>query len=90
MTTATRTTDYPTGSDNGMSFICNRWVFTGPEGYRVTAQSDGDGFLVIRYNGSSTRPVWVGEGSLNMSEDSAHELAASLAGTTPHPKPTGV
>ena len=74
-----RKTDYPTGDPSGMSFICNRWVFTGPEGYRVVPRSDGDGFLVMRYDSDSTRPVWIGEGSMNMTEDEAHALAASLA-----------
>lgn len=76
---AERRTDYPTGNPSGMSFICNRWVFTGPQGYRVVPQSDGDGFLVVSYAANGTRPVWVGDGSLNLSEDDAHALAARLA-----------
>lgn len=82
-----RKTDYPTGNENGMSFICNRWVFTGPEGYRVVPQTDErGGFLVVRYNAAETHPVWLGsDDSMHMTEDEAHELAARMAKTTPHP-----
>lgn len=67
--------DYPTGSEDGMSFICNRWTFTGPQGYRVVANGDGT-FRVVSYNVAQTRPVY---GDQAMTEDAAHALAASLA-----------
>lgn len=79
-----RRRDYPTGNADGMSFICNRWVFTGPQGYRVTPNGDGT-FHVVSYNAAETRLCWLGEDSRRMTEDAAHELAASLARTTPHP-----
>lgn len=79
-----RKRDYPTGNPNGMSFICNRWVFTGPEGYRVRPNGDGS-YNVYSYAHTSERAV-----ALSFSENAAHELAASLARTTPHPKPTEV
>ena len=70
-----RKTDYPTGSKDGMSFISNRWVFTGPEGYRVV--QNGDTFGVKRYNAASTSPVYGGTG---LTEDDAHAMAERLAG----------
>lgn len=86
-----RKLDYPTGNGNGMSFICNRWVFTGPEGYRVQfdgTEADGDnGWAVFRYNAATTHLVRGGRG---LTEDAAHEYAASLARTTPHPRVTPV
>lgn len=69
-----RSRDYPTGSDNGMSFICNRWVFTGPQGYRVVCREDG--WYVESYAGSSVRP---GYRTAPYTEDAAHESAARLA-----------
>lgn len=82
---AARKTDYPTGDPNGMSFICNRWVYTGPKGYRVVFDGNGErpDWLVLSYAGSSTRPVY---GGRHTTEDGAHEWAATLAKTTPHPK----
>ena len=76
-----RKRDYSTGSKSGMSFICNRWVFTGPRGYRVKPNGDGT-FRVVSYNVSEDWRV-VGHGE-RLSEDDAHELAARMAGTTPH------
>lgn len=81
----TRKIDYPTGPANGMSFICNRWVFTGPRGYRVQFTGDGpdnDGWSVFSYNAAGTRIVGHARG---LTEDAAHEAAAQLANTTPHP-----
>lgn len=51
------TGEYPTGDPSGMSFICNRWVFTGPEGYRVRFDTVGErtGYFVFRYTGSHNR-----------------------------------
>lgn len=79
----TRKTDYPTGSEDGMSFICNRWVFTGPQGYRVRPNDDDGTFTTVSYNVAESRPVY---GAIRVSEDEAHEMAARLAQTTPHPK----
>ena len=73
-----RKTDYPTGNPNGMSFICNRWVFTGPKGYRVESDGDDAGlFRVVRYNGAATEGVYGGSG---LTEDAAHAMAERLAG----------
>ncbi|MCP9209544.1 hypothetical protein [Streptomyces cucumeris] len=66
--------DYPTGSRNGMSFIANRWVYTGPRGYRVVP--NGDSFDVVSYNAAETRPVYGGQG---LSEKDAHAMAQQLA-----------
>lgn len=71
-----RKTDYPTGNPNGMSFICNRWVFTGPEGYRVKPEGDGT-FRVVRYNATRTEGVYGGSG---LTEDDAHAMAERLSG----------
>lgn len=88
--TMQRKIDYPTGDPNGMSFICNKWVHTGPQGYRVqftgTGEDRGD-WSVFSYAGSHTRLVY---GGRDLSEDAAHEMAARLARTTPHPRPTEV
>lgn len=75
-----RKTNYPTGSENGMEFICNRWVFTGGSGWRV--RDNGDGTHTVTDWGG--RPTY---GGINLPEDAAHEMAARLAKTTPHPKP---
>lgn len=75
-----RRTDYPTGNESGMGFICNRWVFTGGQGWRVVDNGDGT-HTVTNWHG---RPCY---GGLNLAEDAAHEYAARLARTTPHPKP---
>lgn len=89
MTHTARKTDYPTGNPNGMSFICNRWVFTGPQGYRVQfTGGEGDNcWSVYSYTGAYSRPTY---GGMSLTEDDAHAFAASLARTTPHPKPTEV
>jgi hypothetical protein len=80
---AERKRDYPTGNDNGMSFISNRWVFTGAEGYRVLPDRDDPHlFVVVRYNAASTTGFYGGRG---LTEEAAHTLAASLAGTSVHP-----
>lgn len=67
--------DHPTGSADGMSFIGNRWVFTGPQGYRV--KPDGNGtFKVVSYTVAGERLVHGGQG---LTEPMAHVLAARLA-----------
>lgn len=82
-----RTLDYPTTRVDGMSFIGNRWVFTGPVGYRVvfdgTAADGNSVWAVLRYVGAHTRAVFGGTG---LSEDAAHALAKRLAA----PRPRGV
>lgn len=78
-----RKTDYETGNVNGMSFICNRWTFTGPQGFRVKRDMDGT-FYVVSFAHTTETHVWNGA---KLTEDKAHNLAASLAHTTPHPKP---
>ena len=83
-----RKTDYSTAPENGMSFICNRWTFTGPEGYRVKANDDGT-FRVVHYNAAGDYRV-AGSGALSLTEDDAHEMAARLAKLPVHPKPKGV
>lgn len=88
-----RKIDYPTGSENGMSFICNRWVFTGPQGYRVQFVGLAEGapedservWSVYSYAGSHTTPAWYDATTRHMTEDDAHAYAARLAKTTPHP-----
>jgi len=81
LTKATRPTDYPTG--DGLSFICNRWTYTGPQGYRVVPYHEsGDtaryGWTVVRYNATGSRPA--SYGSEPLTEDEAHMSAASLSG----------
>lgn len=82
-----RSTDYRTGDPNGMSFICNRWVFTGPQGYRVTPYM-GDtaryGWTVVRYDVAGSRPA--GYSSEPMTETEAHEYAARLSGRPVNPE----
>jgi hypothetical protein len=71
-------TDYGTGREDGMSFIGNRWVFTGAEGYRVKPDPDDAGlFRVVRYTAAGETPFYGGSG---LSEDDAHEMAAKLSG----------
>lgn len=82
-----RKTDYPTGPDNGMSFICNRWVFTGPQGYRVRANEDDGTFTVVSYHAAAERPVWDG---VRISEHEAHCMAARLSGLPVHPRPVSL
>lgn len=73
-----RSNDYPTGTPNGMSFIGNRWVFTGAEGYRVKQdRDDAHLYMVVRYNATGETPFY---GGLGLSEDDAHTLAAEYAG----------
>lgn len=60
-----------------MSFIMNRWVFTGPQGYRVRANEDDGTFTVVHYNASGAQPVW---GGVRISEHAAHCMAARLSG----------
>lgn len=79
---AERKTDYSTARENGMSFVCNRWVFTGGKGYRVRPNDDGT-FTVVSYAHTQTRVCYGGQ---NLTEDAAHAYAASLARTVPHPK----
>lgn len=86
MATTARSTDYPTGPENGMELIGGRMVFTGPQGYRVRANTDDGTFTVVSYHGSSSRPVWDG---VRISEHAAHCMAARLSGL-PVNLPTGV
>jgi hypothetical protein len=76
-----RKTDYSTTRPDGMEFICNRWVFAGDKGYRVKPNDDGHGddgtFNVYSY--AHTQERVVGTFGMNLTEDAAHELAASLA-----------
>ncbi|MET9385320.1 hypothetical protein ABZY09_30675 [Streptomyces sp. NPDC002928] len=73
-----RSNDYPTGNASGMSFISNRWVFTGAEGYRVKQDSDDTHLsMVVRYNATGETPFYGGRG---LSEDDAHAMAARLSG----------
>jgi len=70
-----RSNDYPTGDANGMSFICNRWVFTGPQGYRVVPV-DG-GFQVMSYTATGSHCAhWSAQ---IMTALEAHEYAANLS-----------
>lgn len=83
---AERKRNYPTGNPNGMSYINNRWVYTGPQGYRVTydptpGNNTGE-WTVLAYHGAHTTPL---HGGTQLTEDAAHALAARLANTTPHP-----
>jgi hypothetical protein len=78
-----RKTTYSTASENGMAFIANRWVYAGDKGYRVKPTDDGT-FNVYSYAHTSERVV--GTFGMGLTEDAAHELAASLARTAPHPK----
>lgn len=77
-----RKTKYSTASENGMQFICNRWVYAGDKGYKVRPNGDGT-YSVLSYAHTDERPTY---GGMNLTEDAAHEMAARLAGTTPHPK----
>jgi len=73
-----RSNEYHTGSENGMSFISNRWVFTGAEGYRVKQDTDDAHlFMVVRFNATGETPFYGGRG---LSEDDAHAMAARLVG----------
>lgn len=83
---AGRKTEYPTGRENGMSFIANKWRYTGPQGYRVVFDDPGTGtggrhFRVLSYAGSSTRPVHADL----LTEHDAHCMAARLSGLPVHP-----
>lgn len=73
---AERSDNYPTGNGNGMSFIGNRWVFTGPQGYAVRPNDDGT-FRVVSYHGTAERVA--GSIGLSLPEDDAHALAERLA-----------
>ncbi len=86
---AKRRLDYPTGNGDGMSFISNRWVFTGPQGYRVQFTGTGDepgDWSVFSYDAAETRIV--GTFGMGLSEEAAHELAARLAKMPVHPPVT--
>ena len=78
---ANRKCDYPTGNPNGMSFIANRWVFTGPKGWRVEPNASGTAFNVVSMSDGRVAGLM----GLNLSEDDAHAYAARLANTVPHP-----
>jgi hypothetical protein len=68
------TGEYSTGSANGMSFICNRWVYTGSEGYRVVPTDSG--WSVYRYDATGSHPVYGGQGLTVLD---AHRMAHRLA-----------
>jgi hypothetical protein len=71
-------TNYPTGNTNGMSFIGNRWVFTGSKGYRVKPDQHDEGlFMVVSYNATGERPFYGGRG---LNKVDAHALAVRLSG----------
>lgn len=66
--------EYVTG--NGMSFIGNRWVYTGSEGYRVQFDASGpneDGYAVFHFNAARSRLCQNG-----LTEQAAHKLAGRL------------
>lgn len=86
-----RKLNYSTARENGMEFIANRWVFAGDKGYRVQFTGTGDtpgDWSVYSYAGAHMRLV--GEWGRDLTEEAAHELAASLAKLPVHPKPTEV
>ena len=66
---------FPTG--DGQSFINNRWVYTGPAGYRVRKRDDGM-FNVVSYTANSERVC--GPFALGLDMNAAYALAATLAG----------
>jgi len=70
-----RSTDYPVVNNDGMSFLNNGWVFTGPQGYRVVPE--GGTYTVVYYNAAGSGPVYNGTG---LDEDAAHDLASRLRG----------
>jgi hypothetical protein len=73
---------YSTASETGMELIANRWVYAGDKGYRVRPNGDGT-FRVVSYAHTTERPV--GSWALSMGESEAHEYAARMARTIPHP-----
>lgn len=58
---------------NGMSFIGNRWVFTGPQSYVVEPNLHGTGWLVVSVNAAGRRPV-----AAVTERSKAQEMAAIL------------
>lgn len=43
---------------NGMSFIGNRWVFTGPQSYVAEPVSDGTGeWVIVSVNAAGRKPI---------------------------------
>lgn len=85
-----RKRDYSTARENGMEFIANRWVFAGDKGYRVVFDGDGtteNDWAVYSYNAAESHLVY---GGRDLTEEAAHELAASLAKLPVHPRPTEV
>jgi len=70
--------DYPTGPKDGMSFIGGRYVFTGPQGYRVKPDGNGAGtFKVVSFTVAGERLVYAD--AQGLSENMAHVIAARLA-----------
>jgi hypothetical protein len=80
-----RRTDYSTASKSGLSYLLSRWMYTGDEGFRVSPGADGL-FDVVSYSVSGVQSL--GKRWRGLTEDAAHENAARLARTTPHPKET--
>lgn len=61
---------------NGMSFINNRWVFTGgPDRYKKRPNDDGT-FMVMSCNAAGERPVY---GGRNLSEADADAMIVRLS-----------
>jgi hypothetical protein len=69
--------NYPTGDGSGMSFIANRWVFTGSRGFGVRLRADSAGYMVVAYHGSSERVTYTAMHPMMLAD--AHAAAASLA-----------
>lgn len=59
---------------NGMSFIGNKWVFTGPQSYVVEANTAGTGWVVLSVNAAGRRPV-----AVVSTRSKADEMAAILS-----------
>jgi hypothetical protein len=66
-------------SGNGMSFICNKWVFTGGPGYYKVSQREADGaWLVVRYTSTGVHDGVASPAKGHATEDEAHAYAAKL------------
>lgn len=60
---------------SGMSFIGNRWVFTGPSYYESEPNtSDNGGYVVVHVTAAGKRPV-----ALTTTETAAQEMIAALS-----------
>jgi hypothetical protein len=66
-------------SGDGMSFICNRWVYTGGPGYYKVEQRKADGaWLVCQYAPTGVFDRVVSPARGHATEDEAHAYAAEL------------